>query len=42
MLPLGPLAKVHIAPGAPPIRTENAQLVGGITVDIECRDIASY
>ena len=42
MLPLGQLAEVRIAPGAPAIRTENAQLAAYITVDIEGRDIASY
>ncbi len=42
MLPLGQLAEVRIVPGAPAIRTENAQLVAYLYVDIEGRDIASY
>jgi len=42
MLPLGQLAAVRIVQGAPAIRTENAQLVAYIYVDIEGHDIASY
>ncbi len=42
MLPLGQLAEVRIAQGAPAIRTENALLSAYLYVDIEGRDIASY
>nr|MBP8216006.1 efflux RND transporter permease subunit [Propionivibrio sp.] len=42
MIPLGQLAKVEIAKGAPAIRTENALLSAYIYVDIRERDIGSY
>ena len=42
MIPLGQLAKVEIAKGAPSIRTENALLSAYIYVDIRERDIGSY
>jgi Cu(I)/Ag(I) efflux system membrane protein CusA/SilA len=42
MLPLGQLAKVEIAQGAPAIRTENALLAAYIYVDIRDRDIGGY
>ncbi len=42
MVPLGQLAKVSIAKGAPSIRTENALLSAYIYVDIRGRDIGSY
>ena len=40
--PLGQLARVEIAQGAPAIRTENALLSAYIFVDIRDRDIGSY
>jgi len=42
MVPLGQLARVEIAQGAPGIRTENALLSAYIFVDIRERDIGSY
>ncbi|HRE18155.1 MAG TPA: efflux RND transporter permease subunit, partial [Rhodocyclaceae bacterium] len=42
MIPLGQLAKVEIAKGAPAIRTENALLSAYIYVDIRDRDIGGY
>ena len=42
MLPLGQLAKVEIAKGAPAIRTENALLSAYIYVDIRARDLGGY
>lgn len=42
MIPLGQLAKVVVAKGAPGIRTENALLSAYIYVDIRDRDIGSY
>ena len=42
MVPLGQVAKVEIAKGAPSIRTENALLSTYIYVDIRDRDIGSY
>ncbi|NMF88762.1 efflux RND transporter permease subunit [Aromatoleum petrolei] len=41
-LPLGQLAKVSLAKGAPAIRTENALLTAYVYVDIRDRDIGSY
>jgi Cu(I)/Ag(I) efflux system membrane protein CusA/SilA len=41
-VPLGEVAKVQIAQGPPMIRTENAQLVNYIYVDMHDRDIGSY
>jgi copper/silver efflux system protein len=42
MVPLGQLATVEIARGAPSIRTENALLSAYIYVDIRGRDLGSY
>ncbi len=42
MIPLGQVAKVVVARGAPGIRTENALLSAYIYVDIRGRDIGSY
>lgn len=42
MIPLGQLARIEIAQGAPAIRTENAQLAAYIFVDIRGRDIGGY
>jgi Cu(I)/Ag(I) efflux system membrane protein CusA/SilA len=42
MIPLGQVANVEIAKGAPAIRTENALLSAYIYVDIRGRDIGSY
>ena len=42
MIPLGQLARIRIAKGAPAIRTENALLSAYIYVDIRGRDIGSY
>ncbi|MDP3482656.1 MAG: efflux RND transporter permease subunit [Sulfuricella sp.] len=42
MVPLGQLAKIEIARGAPSIRTENALLSAYIYVDIRDRDIGGY
>lgn len=42
MIPLGQLAKVVVAKGAPGIRTENALLSAYIFVDIRGRDIGGY
>jgi Cu(I)/Ag(I) efflux system membrane protein CusA/SilA len=42
MIPLGQLARVVVAKGAPGIRTENALLSAYIYVDIRDRDIGSY
>ncbi len=42
MIPLGQVAKVSIAQGAPAIRTENALLSAYIYVDIRERDIGGY
>ncbi|MCZ2418955.1 MAG: CusA/CzcA family heavy metal efflux RND transporter [Burkholderiales bacterium] len=42
MVPLGQVAKLSIAQGAPAIRTENALLSAYIYVDIRSRDIGGY
>jgi len=42
VVPLGQVAKVQVARGAPGIRTENALLSAYIFVDIRGRDIGSY
>jgi len=42
MIPLGQVAKVSIAQGAPAIRTENALLSAYIYVDIRERDLGGY
>jgi copper/silver efflux system protein len=41
-IPLGQIAAVSISPGAPSIRTENAQLVGYIYVDLAGRDLGGF
>ena len=41
-VPLGQVAHVSIAQGPPSIRTENAQLVDYIYVDMQGRDLGSY
>ena len=41
-IPLGQLASVSVGPGPPSIRTENAQLVGYIYVDLQGRDLGGY
>ena len=42
MIPLGQLARIEVAKGAPGIRTENALLSAYIYVDIRGRDIGGY
>ncbi len=42
MIPLGQIARIGIAKGAPSIRTENALLSAYIYVDIRDRDIGSF
>jgi Cu(I)/Ag(I) efflux system membrane protein CusA/SilA len=42
MIPLGQLAQIEVAKGAPGIRTENALLSAYIFVDIRDRDIGGY
>ena len=42
MVPLGQLAIVRITQGPPSIRTENAQLVAYIYVDLQGRDLGGY
>ena len=42
MIPLGQLAHIEIAKGAPAIRTENALLSAYIYIDIRDRDIGGY
>ncbi|HMV64241.1 MAG TPA: CusA/CzcA family heavy metal efflux RND transporter [Zoogloea sp.] len=42
MVPLGQVATVSIARGAPGIRTENAQLAAYLYVDLRDRDIGGY
>ena len=41
-IPLGQVASVSVDPGPPSIRTENAQLVGYIYVDLQGRDLGGY
>ena len=41
-IPLGQVARVSISPGAPSIRTENAQLVGYFYVDLVGRDLGGF
>jgi Cu(I)/Ag(I) efflux system membrane protein CusA/SilA len=41
-IPLGQVASIKITQGAPSIRTENAQLVDYIYVDLQGRDLGSY
>jgi Cu(I)/Ag(I) efflux system membrane protein CusA/SilA len=42
MVPIGQVAQVRISQGPTQLRTENAQLVTYIYIDIQDRDIASY
>jgi Cu(I)/Ag(I) efflux system membrane protein CusA/SilA len=42
MIPLGQIASVHVTFGPPSIRTENAQLVAYIYVDMRGRDIGRF
>jgi len=42
MIPLGQLARIEVAKGAPGIRTENALLSAYIYVDLRGRDIGGY
>jgi Cu(I)/Ag(I) efflux system membrane protein CusA/SilA len=41
-IPLGQVATIRIGQGAPSIRTENAQLVNYVYVDLHDRDLGSY
>ncbi len=41
-VPLGQLAEIHINPGPPMIRSENAQHTAWIFVDVAGRDLGSY
>jgi Cu(I)/Ag(I) efflux system membrane protein CusA/SilA len=41
-IPLGQVVSINIAQGAPSIRTENAQLVDYIYVDMQGRDLGGY
>ena len=41
-IPLGQIAHITIEPGAPSIRTENAQLVDYVYVDMQGRDLGGY
>ena len=41
-IPLGQVATISIAQGAPSVRTENAQLVDYIYVDMQGRDLGGY
>ena len=42
MVPLGQVASIHVALGPPSIRTENAQPVAYIYVDLQGRDLGGY
>jgi Cu(I)/Ag(I) efflux system membrane protein CusA/SilA len=42
MVPLGSLASVHVTQGPPSIRTENAQPVAYIYIDLQGRDLGGY
>jgi Cu(I)/Ag(I) efflux system membrane protein CusA/SilA len=42
MVPLGQVASVRITPGPPSIRTENAQPVAYVYVDLQGRDLGGY
>ena len=42
MIPLGQLAHIHVTLGPPSIRTENAQPVAYIYVDLQGRDLGGY
>ncbi|MCP5412056.1 MAG: efflux RND transporter permease subunit [Alphaproteobacteria bacterium] len=41
-IPLGQVASVRIVPGPPSVRTENAQLVSYVYVDMQGRDLGGY
>lgn len=42
MIPLGQVASIHITTGSPSIRTENAQPVAYIYIDLQGRDLGGY
>ncbi len=42
MIPLGQVASIHITTGPPSIRTENAQPVAYIYIDLQGRDLGGY
>ena len=42
MVPLGQVTSIHITTGPPSIRTENAQLVAYVYIDLQGRDLGSY
>jgi copper/silver efflux system protein len=42
MVPLGQIASIHVTTGPPSIRTENAQPVAYIYVDLQGRDLGGY
>ena len=42
MIPLGQIAAIRLTQGPPSIRTENAQLVAYVYVDVQGRDIGSF
>jgi Cu(I)/Ag(I) efflux system membrane protein CusA/SilA len=42
MVPLGQVASIHVTTGPPSIRTENAQPVAYIYVDLQGRDLGGY
>ena len=42
MVPLGQIARIHVTLGPPSIRTENAQPVAYIYVDLQGRDLGGY
>lgn len=42
VVPLGQIAKIQITPGAPMIRSENAQRSAWVYVDVAGRDLGSY
>ena len=41
-VPIGQIARVHVSPGPPMIKSENGQLTAWIFIDIAGRDIGSY
>jgi Cu(I)/Ag(I) efflux system membrane protein CusA/SilA len=41
-VPLGQVAKIHISPGPPMVRSENAQRTAWVYVDIAGRDLGGY
>ncbi|MBK8979872.1 MAG: efflux RND transporter permease subunit [Planctomycetes bacterium] len=42
LVPLGELAELHVTPGPPMLRSENAQRTAWVYVDIAGRDLGSY